>query len=279
MTSPGADEITSFRDARPAVAGYPATARDQARARLLNAAEAEASAVAGRHTRRHRRTMALTAAVAGGALAAAAGVGLTIVPRHGHGQSTPAALAAWTVVRAPDGSVRVTLRELRDAAGLQRELRADGIPASVAFGGTPGRSSCRGAGGKFDHEFYKVFPRAPKLVEIRPNGSRVVVRPTLRQPRVAPQLDPVMLMGISLPQRRAVIVIRPAAIPRDTGIGIRVLAMGALAGSHRPSPPPKIVRVGHGRPVVPVPGRSATPQATATVAYGLVQASPGCTGS
>jgi len=43
-------------------------------------------------------------------------------------------LAAWTVVSQQDGSVRVALRgaQIRDVAGLQDKLRADGIPARVA---------------------------------------------------------------------------------------------------------------------------------------------------
>ena len=46
-----------------------------------------------------------------------------------------AQLAAWTVARQADGSIQVTIRELRDPAGLQRTLRADGVPASVTFTG------------------------------------------------------------------------------------------------------------------------------------------------
>jgi hypothetical protein len=38
-----------------------------------------------------------------------------------------------SVVKHADGTVYVTIRELRDPAGLQRTLRADGIPASVTF--------------------------------------------------------------------------------------------------------------------------------------------------
>ena len=43
-------------------------------------------------------------------------------------------LAAWTVVPQPGGIIHVTIRELRDPAGLQAALRADGVPASVSFG-------------------------------------------------------------------------------------------------------------------------------------------------
>ena len=42
-------------------------------------------------------------------------------------------LAAWTVVTLSDGDISVHIRELRDPAGLQRRLRADGVPASVTF--------------------------------------------------------------------------------------------------------------------------------------------------
>ena len=44
-----------------------------------------------------------------------------------------AELAAWTVVKRADGTIFVKIRELRDPAGLQATLRADGVPASVVF--------------------------------------------------------------------------------------------------------------------------------------------------
>jgi hypothetical protein len=37
------------------------------------------------------------------------------------------------VAKQADGSIRVTIRELRDPAGLQSTLRADGVPVSVTF--------------------------------------------------------------------------------------------------------------------------------------------------
>ncbi len=51
--------------------------------------------------------------------------------RAGHGQQVQ--LADWTVARQADGNVRVTIRKLRDPAGLQRALRAAGIPANVTL--------------------------------------------------------------------------------------------------------------------------------------------------
>ena len=82
-----------------------------------------------------------------GAAGIAAGVALVmaiLLPGSGTGHSTsPARLAAWTVVKQPDGSVKVTLHEIRDPARLQHILRADGIPAKIHTG-----SSLSGAGMK-----------------------------------------------------------------------------------------------------------------------------------
>jgi hypothetical protein len=84
---------------------------------------------------RNRRRIPVVA----GALAVAAGTGLAVgalVPAgHQAGRPASAQLTAWTVARQSDGNVRVTIRDLRDPAGLQRKLRADGVPASVFFAG------------------------------------------------------------------------------------------------------------------------------------------------
>ena len=65
------------------------------------------------------------------ALAVAAALAMTtLAPASRHPRVQ---LAAWTVVTQPGGNVSVTIRELRDPAGLQRRLRADGVPATVTF--------------------------------------------------------------------------------------------------------------------------------------------------
>jgi len=83
-----------------------------------------------------------------GALAVAAGVAVAVaalLPASHQPSGQPTAqLAAWTVVRQADGTVSVTIRELRNPAGLQRRLRADGVPASVTFFGQPAPRSCQG---------------------------------------------------------------------------------------------------------------------------------------
>ena len=91
----------------------------------------------GRRLRAQRRLPGLAAAaviVAALVLAVAAvvpGSGRATAPARGTGTERP---AVWTVVSQPNGSVRVALRGpyVRDVAGLQDRLRADGIPARVA---------------------------------------------------------------------------------------------------------------------------------------------------
>ena len=72
---------------------------------------------------------------AGGALAVAAGaaVAVTALAPASH-QPARTQLAAWTVTKT-GSTVSITIRELRDPAGLQDRLRAAGVPASVTFHG------------------------------------------------------------------------------------------------------------------------------------------------
>lgn len=94
----------------------------------------------GRVVRARRRIPRLAGAlaVAGGAALAAT----MLLPGSHQGGQPGVQLAAWTVSRQADGTIRVTIRELRDPAGLQSKLRADGIPASVTLIGQE-NPSCR----------------------------------------------------------------------------------------------------------------------------------------
>jgi hypothetical protein len=102
----------------------------------------------GRTVRARRRVPGVAAA--GAAAAAAVAVSVALPASHpaashptaghpiaNHPASGPSVvhLAAWTVTRQADGSIKITFREAADAAGLQRTLRADGVPASVTFTG------------------------------------------------------------------------------------------------------------------------------------------------
>jgi hypothetical protein len=80
-------------------------------------------------TIRSRRQIPAAAA----ALTVAAGAALAVTSVAAPGHPDPAQLTAWTVARKPGGAVQVAIREMRDPAGLQRRLRADGIPATIRF--------------------------------------------------------------------------------------------------------------------------------------------------
>ena len=91
----------------------------------------------GRRLRAHRRLPGLAGAAGAAAALALAlaalvpGSGRATAPENSTGTGR---LAAWTVVSQRDGGVKVALRwpGVRDVAGLQDRLRADGIPARVA---------------------------------------------------------------------------------------------------------------------------------------------------
>jgi hypothetical protein len=102
----------------------------------------------GHVVRARRRVPGVTAAVGTAAMAAVAvsvalpashpvvGQPAASHPAGSHPAGEPGVqLTAWTVTRQADGTIKVTFREATDAAGLQRTLRADGVPASVTFTG------------------------------------------------------------------------------------------------------------------------------------------------
>ena len=105
----------------------------------------------GRAVRARRRIP-----VVAGALTVAAGTALavtTLLPGGQAGLSSgrvalpadhPASvtLAAWTVAKRANGDIDVTINQLKDPAGLQAALRADGLPVSVSFSGPPVGASC-----------------------------------------------------------------------------------------------------------------------------------------
>ena len=112
------------------------------------------SAIQARKRARHdggtRRRHPWAVGTAGAALAAGAAVAVAMIVTAGQpapggkvvpnktpvprSQPTPAgsaALDAWTVTENSDGTVKVTIREMKDPAGLQAKLRADGVRVVV----------------------------------------------------------------------------------------------------------------------------------------------------
>ena len=141
----------------------------------------------GRAVRARRRVPQVAAAL-GTAAAAAFAVSLALPASH-PASEPHAQLAAWTVARQPDGSIKVTIRELRDPAGLQQRLRADGVPASVTFSSQQ-NPACQGYPG---------------------GGSQSQRRQLLGSVVTAPATA------------RDVMVIHPAALPSSAGLQIYAL--------------------------------------------------------
>ena len=144
-----------------------------------------------RAVRARRRVPALTAAVA---VVAAAWLAVTwLLPGHPATVQPGIRLTAWTVVKHADGTVYVRINQLRDPGGLQRKLRADGVPASVVFGN-------------------------PMNVQQNPchwyhgNASGVL-------PKVVPSIAP--------GPGHAILAIRPSALP--AGAGVQIITMTNLS--------------------------------------------------
>jgi hypothetical protein len=78
---------------------------------------------------RRRRPLTISGAAVAGAAAAALLVSAILPVNH----PAPVQLTAWTVITEPNGTVAVTIRNLRDPGGLQRALQAHGVPAAVRF--------------------------------------------------------------------------------------------------------------------------------------------------
>jgi hypothetical protein len=190
----------------------------------------------GRAIRAQRRVPGITA----GALVLVAGAGISVTAIHTTGHHQPTVqLAAWTVVKEPDGNVTVTLRDLKDIAGLQRKLRADGVPASVTSRGHQ-NPSCR------------PYP-----------ASRAVLDKVFRQPQPPAKRHTWSAKSAKSvpinPLNVKVLLIHPSSLPAGTGVQLD-FTLG------RPHPP---LRSRHAIRFVPI--FAAGPS--------LVYASAHCTGS
>jgi len=162
---------------------------------VRSATEVERIVSRSRAVRARRRAPAVAAAL--GAAAATAFAVSVALPGSHPASSADAQLAAWTVTRQADGSIQVTFREATDPAGLQRTLRADGIPASVTFTGQK-NPACRS------------LPGAPFLVY--PGGTRAM---PLEQP-----LDSVLAASPIHFPRADVMIIHPVRLPSGDGLQI-----------------------------------------------------------
>jgi hypothetical protein len=122
------------QDEKP-LSGYQRRLLTELRARAEHNAAQAPPEPARRRVVARRPKLAL-AGIAGGACVASAAIAFT--GGDGGGGST-----AYAVEPRADGSVRVEISRLEDAAGLERQLRAAGVPAEVDF--LPLGRTCRGA--------------------------------------------------------------------------------------------------------------------------------------
>jgi hypothetical protein len=107
-----------------------------------------------------------------GALVVAGAATLGVIAVLPASRQPTAQLAAWTVVKRADGTVYVTINELRDPAGLQRTLRTDSVPASVTFFGQENGSCQRYTNGDETSLIGKVFSQPPGQLNV------TVIRPS-----------------------------------------------------------------------------------------------------
>jgi hypothetical protein len=156
-----------------------AVREDFAGVRMNTQAEAIMAEGASLRRARHRRRAygaAATALCAAGAISAVA-----LAPgSSGTSGTSNAQLTAWTVQKQADGTVDVTIREVLDFAGLQRQLNAEGVPAVVyaAEQNPPGCVNTKASadmsavltpGPGRDNAFFVIHPAAI------PSGSKLLL--------------------------------------------------------------------------------------------------------
>jgi hypothetical protein len=148
----------------------------------------------GRAVRARRRIPGMAGALAAAATAALA---VTALVPSGHHPAAHAQLTAWTVTRQAGGKIDITISELRNPAGLQARLRADGLPATVSFSGPPLNPACK--------------PFSPTRAQLRKVG----------------QFHP--HSGTDH------LVLNPSALPDGTGVAISIVR-DLPPSAHRPGP-------------------------------------------
>jgi hypothetical protein len=153
-----------------------------------------------RAVRRFRLTLFALVGVAAAAVAAVVALALVspAAPAHG-GQGTT--LAAWTVTPERHGLITVTIRQLRDPAGLWQTLREHGVPANVQF---------------LNHAFI-------------PTTSPHAIPRSCRAPRMSDEANAHLqekIMPGPGPQSGVAVTIRPSAIPHGIGLYLKAWAAG-----------------------------------------------------
>lgn len=166
-----------------------------------------------RRARSLRRRRVAVGTAAGAGLAGIA-LALTVVaapagsPAPGRPQDS-AQLTAWTVTNEPGGVVDVTIRQLKDPAGLQARLRADGVPAIVTLSGSdPACRNYYSDGRYFSPQWLALS--GPGEYSYDNGSATVVVTSAAPAPHNGVVSEPLSrLQGFTL-------AIRPARMPHGT---------------------------------------------------------------
>jgi hypothetical protein len=240
------DLLSRMKDAAPLRAEAFEEARTKLRAAMAENAHPQTrqrqSGYPHRLTWRSRGKAGFGITAVAAAAAAAAILAITSSPTPSHpAASHPATghgarLASYAVSRQADGGIQVSFfGEMRDPAGLQATLRADGVPASVTFIGQQ-NPACQ------------VIPGP--VLNGKPQGPAAVARVvtwTGGGSKTTPAKTPPPL----------VMTIHPSALPSGVGLQIAVMR-GIPAGPSGPWPYPK----GSGHPTDEESLVQASPQCT-----------------
>jgi len=152
------------------------------------------------------RRLAVPVLIGMAAAAVAAVVALALIPgspaapghRGGQGGTT---LAAWSVTRERHGLLKVTIRELRDPAGLQRTLRAAGVPANV----------------RFTHHFFQPSTSLHDL----PKGC---LAPRMPRQASIKLLERIEADNVTYVPSGVAVLLRPSVIPHGLGVYLKAWA-------------------------------------------------------
>ena len=172
--------------------------------------------------RRHRRRLipGMTGTLA---VAAGAALAVTTLPPASHqataqaGRRPAANLAAWTVTKLAGGDISVTISQLKDPAGLQGALRADGVPASVTFAGQLNPACRPYPGGTIP---WPAQPPTPLLRRVFPRPYGILPPSPHRSPGWSQAPGRGSPPPASPPPGKTVIVIAPSALPGHAGVQI-----------------------------------------------------------
>jgi hypothetical protein len=175
------------------------TAVRESLAGVTLSAPLEATIRRGEKLRARRRIAAI-----GGALVIAVVTSVTVAGLGSWSSPVREQLTAWTVTDLPHGLIVVRISQLRDPSGLQRTLRAHGVPAAVAFQGgvlsltPPLPRDCRDTG---------LSDRAATELQMR------ILDETPGHPMPIGRFDGRPTIAL---------IFRPAAIPKGIGVNLTV---------------------------------------------------------